>query len=170
MTTMPAQKPGRSKQDYGTPCDLLDAVKRRLGIDKFWIDLAASDQNTVAPRWYTDAFAVSWVQSNWETPGWAWLNPPFAHIRPWVQKAYLESRVGARIAMLVPAAVGSNWWASFVEDKAFALALNGRITFVGEKDPYIKDCALLLYGPDIAPGFRVWRWMEKLSAASAAAK
>jgi hypothetical protein len=36
--------------------------------------------------------------------------------------------------------------------------LNGRITFVGETMPYPKDCCLLVYGPDVAPGYDVWSW------------
>jgi hypothetical protein len=31
--SMPEQKPGRSKQDYSTPVEFLDAVKRRFGIE-----------------------------------------------------------------------------------------------------------------------------------------
>lgn len=155
---MPAQKPGRSRQDYATPLEFLWAVKHRLGIQHFSIDLAATPSNAVAKRFYTvedDALVQSWVY-----PGWAWLNPPFANIKPWAQRAYLQSRYGAHIAMLVPAAVGANWWKAWVHHKAFWLALNGRITFVGETAPYPKDCALLLYGPDVAPGHDVWTWTK----------
>ena len=50
--TMPAQKPGRSKQNYTTPADFLAAVKHKLGIVEFVIDLAADEDNTVADQWY----------------------------------------------------------------------------------------------------------------------
>ncbi len=40
--TEPKQKPGRSKQDYGTPPEFLDAVKARFRIEAFDCDLAAS--------------------------------------------------------------------------------------------------------------------------------
>lgn len=99
--------------------------------------------------------------------GWAWLNPPYANIRPWVARAYGQSRgfttmrrKGANIAMLVPAGVGANWWRDYVDKKAMVWFLNGRLTFVGCETCYPKDCALLLYGPDVAPGYDVWHWQS----------
>src|SRR3990167_7503199 len=104
----PRQKPGRSKQDYRTPPEFLTAVKRRLGIDAFDIDLAASAENTVAPLYFDeqmDAFAQeSWKIGN----GWNWLNPPYADIEPWVRRAYSEAieAIGeAQTVVLVPASV-----------------------------------------------------------------
>src|SRR4051812_35432085 len=127
----PAQKPGRPKQDYGTPADFLRAVKRRFGIVEFAIDLAATAENAVAPMFYTEAENA--LVQPWRTKGLeiAWLNPPFANLGPWVEKAWKESQIGARLVMLVPAGVGSNWWRDFVHGKAFVLLLNGRITFGG---------------------------------------
>jgi phage N-6-adenine-methyltransferase len=154
----PIQKPGRSKQDYRTPVVFLEAVKRRFGITTFAIDLAASDENRVAPQYFTateDALSQPWRAAD---RGWGWCNPPFANIGDWVEKAYRESRLGAHIVMLLPAGVGANWWRDWVHGKAFVLLLNGRITFVGERDCYPKDCVLLVYGPDVAPGQDVWNW------------
>lgn len=153
---MPAQKPGRSRQDYQTPGEFLDAVRRRLGISAFAVDLAASRENTVAEKFYTQE--ESGLSNSWIHDGWNWLNPPFEKIEPWVQRAYYTSRTGARTAVLIPAGVGSNWWRRWVHGKAFVLLLNGRITFVGADAPYPKDCVLLLYGPDVAPGYDVWAW------------
>ena len=96
----------------------------------------------------------------WRTKGreWAWLNPPFADLGPWVENAWYESRIGVRFVMLVPAGVGANWWRDWVHQKTFVLLLNGRITFVGESMPYPKDCCLLVFGPDLAPGSDIWNW------------
>lgn len=156
--SMPAQKPGRSKQDYGTPPAFLEAVKRRFGIAAFAIDLAASQENAVAPLFYTEAQNA--LVQPWRTKSreLAWLNPPFADLAPWVEKAWTESRTAARIAMLVPAGVGANWWRDWVHQKAFVLLLNGRLKFVGELDYYPKDCCLLIYGPDVAAGYEMWSW------------
>lgn len=155
---MPKQKPGNSRQNYGTPENFLNAVKKFLRIKRFQLDIAADAQNTVAKRYFTEednAFA----QPTWKVKGWSWLNPPFSQIAPWVERcAYEKTAYGASIAVLVPASVGANWWKEHVHGKAFALFLNGRITFVGEADPYIKDCTLLLYSPLIQPGYDVWSW------------
>lgn len=157
--TVPVQKPGRSVQDVATPPEFLFAAKRRLGIEEFACDLAASRENAVCPEYYdvqADALTRSWV-----FPTYAWCNPPYGNIAPWVERAWQSSQVGGRIAVLVPAAVGSNWWRKWVHHKACVLLLNGRITFVGHAAGYPKDLALLLYGPDVAPGYVVWRWSEQ---------
>lgn len=153
---MPPQKPGKSEQSVATPPEFIRAAKRRLGIDEFAIDLAADDNNRITHTYYgedTDSLKQSWL---WD--GWCWLNPPYTDIKPWVEKAWNESRYGAHIAVLVPAAVGSNWWRNHVEGKAYITYLNGRITFVGHTTSYPKDLALLLYAPFLEGGHTTWRW------------
>lgn len=154
---MPKQKPGKSKQDYGTPRPLLAAIERRLKSEFIW-DLAASDENHVAPCYYTEednALVQPWAEEI--NLDWAFLNPPFADIDPWVEKSYKESLKGANIIMLVPSSF-ADWWVKWVEDKAYVVHLNKRITFVGETKPYPKDCSLLIYTPFGFKGSEVWTW------------
>lgn len=160
---MPRQKPGRSVQHYQTPPEFLAAVKHKLDIVEFSIDLAADEQNTAADRWY-DQEQNALVQPWGGFGGWAWLNPPFGDLAPWVQRAWVTSREqGAQVALLVPAGVGSNWWRDWVHQKARVLLLNGRITFVGQPTCYPKDCCLLLYGPTILRGgYEVWTWPKEI--------
>lgn len=161
MAPMPKQKPGRSVQDYQTPPAFLAAVKHELGIEAFSVDLAADEANSVADWWYDQA--QDSLQQPWhKVQGWQWLNPPFGTCRPWVEKAWRESELGAQITMLVPAAVGSNWWRDWVHEKARVLLLNGRLTFVGQPTCYPKDCCLLLYGQNVARGYEVWAWPQEL--------
>jgi site-specific DNA-methyltransferase (adenine-specific) len=160
MRKMPPQKPGRSEQVVLTPPDFLKAVRTRLGIVGFHIDLAADATNTVAPQFFSEtdnALEQSWYFG----PGaWGWANPPFHDLGSWTQKALFEMMDRqAQVAMLVPASVGSNWWSANVHNVAQVLFLNGRLTFVGHTTPYPKDLALLLYLPQIwQPGYEVWRW------------
>jgi hypothetical protein len=49
----PIQKPGRSKQDYETPPDLIAAIEARWG--KLTVDLAACADNTKCARFITPA-------------------------------------------------------------------------------------------------------------------
>lgn len=163
MSQQPKQKPGVSKQDYATPAVFLDAVKARLGITEFVIDLAASAENTKAHVWFDeqrDALSVP----RWEffiQDGWAWLNPPFAQIAPWARKcAETVARSDAKIAFLVPAAVGSNWYRDYMDGQhAHVLFLNGRIPFMPDKPKWLypKDCILVLYGLGYQ-GSSVWTW------------
>ncbi len=169
MKTMPVQKPGKSKQDYGTPDDFTAAVKLRFGIEEFDIDLAASSANTLAPI-YFDQEMDALSQPSWKIgTGLNWLNPPFSHIAPWVEKAYVGlHRDDAETVVLIPAGVGSNWWRDWVHKKAFVLFLNGRLTFkgtpvnpkTGKVDAYPKDCALLVYDRYMTPGYDVWSWQK----------
>lgn len=135
----------------------MTAAYKRLKIDGFNWDLAASDTNTVAPWHFTseqDALSQDWD----ECAGWCWLNPPYADIAPWVKKA--SECQESRIAMLVPASVGANWWKEHVDGKAHVLLLNGRIKFVGHKHGFPKDLALLLFTPFIRGGYEVWTWKK----------
>ena len=151
---------GGSKQDYQTPPEFIAATCKRLGITTFTWDLAADDTNKQAPFFYSEE-QNSLIQ-DWDScGGWLWLNPPYNNITPWVAKAAATRE--SYIAMLVPASVGANWWADHVDGRAHVLLLNGRLTFVGAKDPYPKDCALLLYTPFILShgGYEVWNWKPK---------
>lgn len=160
--SMPEQNRGNSKQDYRTPPELLTAVKKRLTIGHFSIDLAASFENAVEVAHYTEEDNALADNRTWNPkPGeWAWLNPPYANIKPWVEKASLEAAKGANIVMLLPASPGANWWLNYVVPFAHQVFLNGRITFVGCVTPYPKDCALLLYTPWHFRGATFWNWRE----------
>ena len=158
----PAQKPGRSKQDYRTPPEFLDAVKRMLGIDQFLLDLAATADNAVADRFISpeqDSLSVDTIWPETNVREWCWLNPPFAYLSPWVERAYCDAG-WCNTAMLVPAGVGSNWWRDWVHLKADVLFLNGRISFDGVA-PYPKDCALLLYEKGSQGTYTVWDWRKQ---------
>ena len=70
----PEQKPGRSKQDYGTPRDFIDACEVRFG--RIVCDLAASEHNTKCATYYDkarDSLSVPWAEEH--PTGVLWLNP-----------------------------------------------------------------------------------------------
>lgn len=156
---MPPQKPGKSEQVVVTPDEFVEAVKFRLNITGFNYDLAADADNTKATSYYSkedDALKQSWTFHF--NAGWSWLNPPYENIGPWVEKAWNESRKGAQVAMLIPASVGSNYWAKWVDGKAYVTFLNGRVRFVGHPTGFPKDLVLLLYTPYLMGGSCIWRW------------
>lgn len=157
MAKMPAQKPGNSKQDWQTPPELLQAVKNRLHIAEFDIDVAASEENKVCPAFYSKE--MNGLTKSWVTPGWVWCNPPYEDITPWVKKAANEARCGASTAVLIPLSL-AEWWVNWVEPYAYKLLLHGRVKFVGAEQGYPKDCAVLLYTPWRAKGTEVWDWRQ----------
>jgi phage N-6-adenine-methyltransferase len=149
MVTGAAFRRGKSKQDYETPATLICAVESRFGPITF--DLAASAYNAKADKYCTEADDAL-TRVVWPSGGLLWLNPPFANIRPWARKC-CDNRASCKIAFLVPASVGSEWFAQYVFDKALVLFLSPRISFDG-MEPYPKDCILAMYGWE--PGFQLW--------------
>jgi phage N-6-adenine-methyltransferase len=178
--TEPRQKPGRSKQNYVTPDNFINAVKARLGITRFAHDFAADATNRKALTHFdeeTDALSVPRWELSLELGGcpvsgqnWGWLNPPFSNIGPWAKRCRETRNAGGSIAFLVPAAVGSNWFRDHVDGHALVLLLNGRIHFMPDRPNwgYPKDCILALFSPLIAPGYEVWTWKNTAKRRTAA--
>ena len=155
----PKQKPGRSKQDYRTPPELLAAIRRAFAVDHWACDLAADVNSAICPWWIgpgsangENSLEADWAK--WE--GDLWLNPPFGHIDPWAEKCSTSVRSG-RIFLLVPASVGSNWYEAHLHGQAHVVAISPRVTFVSQKDPYPKDLVLAVFS-GIRGGFSTWRW------------
>lgn len=175
--TVPLQKPGRSKQDYGTPWPFIRAVEKRFG--PLVADLACTRANCKAPsigypdkpRGYFFDDGVDSLSQSWSRDfptGNLWLNPPFANIGIWAKKCRLEmqERQGL-ILMLTPASIGSEWFTDYVLHQADVIGLRPRMTFegtpvnpkTGKTDAYPKDLMLSIFGID-NPGFDTWRWDE----------
>lgn len=170
VSGMPKQKPGRSKQDYGSPWPFVRACEARWG--RFDVDLAATATNAKAPRLISpeeDSLSVPWalrfrnMRRDGEYRCLAWLNPPFGEIDRWAAKCAEETNgetIGSsslRVVMLTPASIGTEWFADHVHQKALVLGVRPRLTFEGMPDPYPKDLMLSLFGFGEA-GFDVWRW------------
>jgi phage N-6-adenine-methyltransferase len=159
VVSEPKQKPGRSKQDYGTPWAFIRACEARWG--RFDVDLAAVAGNAKAARFIgPEEESVSWATDRRCTPGskLAWLNPPFADIAPWAKKCVGETGVSdLRIIMLTPASIGTEWFAEHVHGRAMVIGIRPRLTFEGAPDPYPKDLMLSLFGFGDS-GFDVWKW------------
>jgi len=109
-----------------------------------------------------DALTCEWP----DVAGWCWLNPPFGHIEPWVKRAAHAQVASPRptaVLVLLPAAVGSNWFARWVDGWAQrVLFLNGRLAFMPEKPTWLypKDCLLAEYRgvPGAWTEYEVWNW------------
>lgn len=63
-----------NKDDWGTPPEVIDAV-RRCHPNGITLDVAAHDNNHVAKRYYSSEGQTQ----SWATDGIAWCNPPFSH-------------------------------------------------------------------------------------------
>lgn len=154
---MPTQKPGMSKQNYGTPWEFIRAAEARFG--KLVCDLAADENNRKCEEFFDEE--DNSLEQNWAEQypdGNLWLNPPFGGIGKWAEKCYQESlKRQGMIFFLVPASISTNWFAEHVHNKSMVLALSPRLTFEGEKSSFPKDLMLCCYGYGMK-GFDCWRW------------
>jgi phage N-6-adenine-methyltransferase len=157
MRHAPLQKPGRSKQDYGTPWEFVHAVESEFG--RINIDLAAREDNKKAPICVTperDTLTVDWSAEFQGMLGW--LNPEFADMSAYARKCVLHGGKNAfRVIMLSPASVSTEWFAEHVHGKAAVLAVRPRLCFEGCEAPYPKDLMLTLFGFGHV-GFDLWKW------------
>jgi phage N-6-adenine-methyltransferase len=153
--TGPSIARGKSKQDYETPPDLLDAVVRRFG--KLTWDLAATEENAKAPDFFTledDSLKEDWTTLR----GNAWLNPPFDPIVPWLEQAGTVRDRTAWTLVLAPASPGAEWFADHVEGKCLVIPLRPRVVFVGMSHGFPRDLALYAFGFGLSGMMPSWRW------------
>ena len=172
MTTvprvMPAQKPHRSEQIVGTPWELIDVVEARFG--RLHFDLAATADNCKVrnggkvmrnARFGPDSpEGTDALTQDWSALGknLCWLNPPYGNIKEWAAKCFMAGRRGPQIFFLIPASVGSNWWAEYVDQQAFVYFLSPRLVFQNHTSSYPKDIALCHYNGPRKAGYECWRW------------
>jgi len=160
--TTPRNK-ATTEQTVGTDPVFWDILDGHFG---FTWDLACNydnclvRDNTGDPMGYyfpdRDALKESWHIFG----GWFYLNPPYKDCKIWAAKCALEMERGAKIVMLTPASVGSNWFKDSVYKKASVRLLNGRLTFKGHKTPYPKDCMISIFQKHIYRGIDVWDWRK----------
>lgn len=124
-----------------TPVEIRDLWQTPKQIFNFWdkqykfeVDVAASKRNALCERYIDE-------QSNaLEVPFWGiegqditnvWCNPPYSDIRPWVEKAAEQQRLGVTTVMLVPADQSVGWFKKATEScSEVAIVTGGRIAFI----------------------------------------
>lgn len=137
-----------------------------VGIEK---DSEGKDRPVYEKNPDTDMVAIDALSQDWHSV-WVkgknlWLNPEFADIAPWASKYRETSEQGASGLLLVPAAVGSNWFRDHVFGAcADVYLLNGRVPFKGENSPgYNKDCMIVHYHERFhgwERKFVIWNWKK----------
>lgn len=108
-----------------------------------------------------DALKQDWAWLSKQDPiGWLWLNCEFSDCETWAAKCASEAERGARILLLTPASVGSNWFANNIARTADVHLLNGRLCFDGV-NPFPKDCMLSVFDKvnfKGRPRMYLWNW------------
>lgn len=113
---------------WETPRGLFDALNAEFA---FTIDLAASSENALLPRYYDEAADA--LMQDWSSER-GFLNPPYDRRRQnwFVEKAAFEAARGALVVVLIPARTDTVLWHETILPKATEIRfLRGRIRFGG---------------------------------------
>jgi phage N-6-adenine-methyltransferase len=143
----PYMAPSKSVE-HGTPQELADALAALWARGSFDLDVAASSELHVCPRYFT--VRDDGLQQPWD--GRCYCNPPYGKgERLWVRKGRQEVLDGRAelVVFLLPAKTGKPWWQLLVagEDQdtpgVYRLRypveavrfLSGRVQYIGNEHP-----------------------------------
>jgi len=118
------------KNDWETPIEFFEKLDREFG---FTLDPCASHENHKCNKYYTED--QDGLKQDWSGET-VFCNPPYSGKLQdeWVTKCYEESK-RATVVMLLPARTDTKRFHQYILGKAEIRFLQGRLTFVGAKDP-----------------------------------
>ncbi|HEV3310466.1 MAG TPA: DNA N-6-adenine-methyltransferase [Chloroflexota bacterium] len=150
---VPAADIGYDPNGWRTPRDLFDRLAKRYG--PFTVDLAASPENALCDRFYTeedDALAQDWYLET------GFCNPPYDDIEPWLAKALRASVDDEAVTVFVlPARTDQPWWREYVVPFAAEVEFLGRqcfdppIGYTGRRGSSPEKTAVVVFGHVIVP-------------------
>ncbi|PBO08783.1 phage N-6-adenine-methyltransferase [Aeromonas salmonicida] len=136
-----------------TPTDTRDMTQtplylfRALDLEfNFALDAAALPETALCQKYLTpdiDALSVDWgdfISPLVRSP-WAWLNPPYSNIAPWVNKAIEQQGLGIGTVMLVPQDTSTAWYPGELASEVRHITgyrdergkwHNGRVSFINK--------------------------------------
>ncbi|WP_221366301.1 phage N-6-adenine-methyltransferase, partial [Aeromonas caviae] len=133
----------------------------------FALDAAALPETALCEKYLTpdiDALSVDWgdfISPSVRSP-WAWLNPPYSDIGPWVEKAIEQQGRGIGTVMLVPQDTSTEWYPGMRASEVRHITgyhdangkwRNGRVSFINkatgeEMKGNPKGSMLLIFAPN----------------------
>lgn len=125
-----SKTPIEQRNLWQTPIPLFVALDAEFCLK---LDAAASDDNALCNRYITEE--QNTLETPWadylSIPGYAWLNPPYSDITPFVQKAADESKNQIGTVMLVPADTSVGWFREAIETASeVRFIVGGRLAFI----------------------------------------
>jgi phage N-6-adenine-methyltransferase len=157
------------QQEWETPRALLDKLAQEFN---FTLDAAASEANAKFKKFYTaeiDALAQEPGQWKYDAgAGVIWINPPYGRvIAKWTARALAESRLGAKIVMLVPSRTDTKYFHEHLIHGAIRF-LPSRLHFELDGKPVLDKngkpqaapfpSAIVIFGR--RPSMRCWDWRD----------
>lgn len=123
-----------SKDCYGTPKEVFSFMNAEFD---FKIDVASSEENKLCKINIDEALNA--LQCDWlpdpdnGVAEWhyAWCNPPYSDIGPWVAKAAEQQKIGVGTVMLVMMDQSAGWYKEAIKTcQEVRLIIGGRLAFI----------------------------------------
>jgi len=113
------------QDNYGTPPNLYALACQKYNIFPT-IDICANDENTKCKKFITElenCLCTEWHET-------FFMNPPYSKVNAFMKRAYYQHlKNGIEGLILVFAKTDTQWWHSYVENKAEIHFIKGRIKF-----------------------------------------
>lgn len=119
-----------NRDAWRTPPELFAALDAEF---RFSMDAAASWENALCKLFIdevTDSLQQRWY-SYLSRGDFAWCNPPYSDVGPWVRKAAKESKHGIGCVMLVMADTSVGWYNEAIKTaQEVRFITGGRVSFI----------------------------------------
>ena len=124
--------PAEFKDAWRTPPEIFHALNAEFC---FVLDAAASAGNSLCRHFITeqqDTLETPWNDVMPDVPGYAWLNPPYSNVGPFVKKAATENAEhGTGCVMLLNADTSVGWFRTAIETAyEVRFITGGRLAFL----------------------------------------
>ncbi len=136
---MSSARNGVGRDDWGTPVEVLDCVRR---VAPIVLDPCSGPNSVLrAPvSWDGSSIKVDGLRRNWSTPfrdadGLAFINYPYSAANAWAEK--IADEAGHRVPMIVlcPARTDTRAWRAMVAHADAIAFWRGRIRFLVDGEP-----------------------------------
>lgn len=122
--------PAEQRDLWRTPPSLFAALDAEFC---FQLDAAAAPHNALCRKFITQE--QNTLETPWSDyltiPGYAWMNPPYSDITPFVKKAAAESINQIGTVMLVPSDTSVGWFKEALQTASeVRLITSGRLAFI----------------------------------------
>ena len=161
MNQLPSKRQNPPREDWCTPPELVEKVRRVMGsID---LDPCSNAQSKVGAKFafvhpQADGLISPWNYVMGRKIETVFVNPPYSRAANplWAKKCLREYQnyPGQTHMYLVPAAFGAKWFESYLWGSKVACI--GRVKFMGAKDSSNFNLAMILRGGDDATECRFW--------------
>lgn len=127
---------------WETPQDFFDHLNDEF---HFNVDVCATSDNAKCNTYFTKE--NNGLSQSWR--GVCWCNPPYGReIGKWVQKAYLSSRDGSTVVMLLPARTDTKWFHEYIYNQAEIRFIKGRLKFGNSKNSAPFPSMVVVFRPN----------------------